>query len=1197
MSEIRELFDQDIYRRIEKVIQYQTTNHELLKQEVEEYVATDTVQSHVEAILDKLDDAMSSATDKDVGVWVSGFYGSGKSSFTKYLGFALDSSFKLGDQLFRDIYKQRLTNQPLQQRLSTVASKHNPVVILVDLSVDYIADDPSMPISNVLFHHVLKWAGYSSEEKLAFLEMHAEEKGRLDELKAEAKKVGEDWNSIHNNPAIGSLIGARIAVRMFPELFSTEQSFMELKLSERINGTEQVERMLALIKKKSGRDKVIFIVDEAGQYASHSDTLVLNLQGFAQNLQVVGKGKAWIFATAQQTLTDDVGALNSPKLFKLKDRFAIPIELKANDIKVITHTRLLSKKPGSKELLAKLFAEHGPRLNVLTRLENARGYTSTVELKQFVDLYPFLPQHFDLMMNIIARLAKSTGGTGLRSAIKVVQETLIAGKMGDALAEKPLGTLVTVVRFYDILRGDLENSPQIRHTVESVNKTISLHGEKSRETEVAKVVAVMQILDDFPLNRKNLAALLVSKINAEDESKAIGTAIDTLLKDSMIPLEEVDGRLRFLSDQAADLASAWRTFQPTSAEQRQVLADAIKDSLLAQPPSATILGKKTVKAGVVLEFGGYPFTLHEAGDGISVSLRLVDRASFKQERQEALNRSTAPAAEKLIVSLSATDPALLGELRDAFASSRMIRDLRGKTLDADEKEFATSLNDRLKNARARIEDSLRLAFEDGAVVFRGQDRAVKTTAPNFPAALSAALEHVALQVYDKFEHAAVTVPVQSAEKILKTKDHGSITSLEDPLNLLAGSAGGAFNNAHPAVIDIQDFINQRGSVDGKTLLDDFSKAPYGWNKDVSRYVVAAMFVGSLISLRIDSKAVTAASPVVVEAFKSNVSFARVGIDAPPAPPPPDVILRAKNLLVELTGHVVTPLPQKIEEEARATIEAMIGIASQVSAVGNQLGLGVRHSSESLASELRNFAAADQNAVIKAFGDINKVLGTRLAALKSQHRLLTSDYHETIRKGKDLLDCYRRLPATGSLKVVKEEKQADLESLASFFDDPDLEGRQVQVQTLVANLDQAFTAAIEAEWKVTAARQIEDAQKLRHSPIWADLPAESKEEAGQMLDHLEAKLSSGAPKSDQPAESRLTVLLNSRIESDSLLQSTKNYMDKQAEENRRKTPGKVVYIRIPARDLELREARATLAEIGKVIESAPEECLLRFKPEV
>lgn len=105
--------------------------------------------------------------------------------------------------------------------------------------------------------------------------------------------------------------------------------------------------MLDIVRQKSGRAHILFIVDEVGQYIASRDNLILNLDGLAKNLKRLGEGKVWIIATAQQTLTEDNprAALNSDKLYKLKDRFPIQIDLESSDIKEICYRRLLRKSP------------------------------------------------------------------------------------------------------------------------------------------------------------------------------------------------------------------------------------------------------------------------------------------------------------------------------------------------------------------------------------------------------------------------------------------------------------------------------------------------------------------------------------------------------------------------------------------------------------------------------------------------------------------------------------------------------------------------------------------------------------------------------------------------------------------------------------------------------------------------------------
>ena len=125
VTTIRELFDtaKPIDRRIEKVITYDTTSEDLIKQEIQEYVATPSIENHLDRMLDRLEEGMDGGNNVEVGVWVSGFYGSGKSSFTKYLGFALDPTRKVGGKPFLGMLQNQISDGPLRQRLGTMAKR------------------------------------------------------------------------------------------------------------------------------------------------------------------------------------------------------------------------------------------------------------------------------------------------------------------------------------------------------------------------------------------------------------------------------------------------------------------------------------------------------------------------------------------------------------------------------------------------------------------------------------------------------------------------------------------------------------------------------------------------------------------------------------------------------------------------------------------------------------------------------------------------------------------------------------------------------------------------------------------------------------------------------------------------------------------------------------------------------------------
>jgi energy-coupling factor transporter ATP-binding protein EcfA2 len=93
---------------------------------------------------------MGGGIQTGIGVWVSGFYGSGKSSLTKYLGFALDPDRQIDGKPFLSWLQNQFTSKQLRDRLAMVAQKHPASVIMLDLASEQLAGATMAEISSVL---------------------------------------------------------------------------------------------------------------------------------------------------------------------------------------------------------------------------------------------------------------------------------------------------------------------------------------------------------------------------------------------------------------------------------------------------------------------------------------------------------------------------------------------------------------------------------------------------------------------------------------------------------------------------------------------------------------------------------------------------------------------------------------------------------------------------------------------------------------------------------------------------------------------------------------------------------------------------------------------------------------------------------------------------------------------------------------
>jgi hypothetical protein len=207
---IKSLFDpsKDIYRTIEKVITYNASQEARLRAEIAEYQVTDSIEEQFESLLGKMQVAMDQGGQNEIGVWVSGFYGSGKSSFTKYLGLALDQDVQVDGVRFLKHLQDRLNKPQTRALLSTVASRFPAAVVMLDLASEMLAGATMEEVSTVLYYKVLQWAGYSRNLKVAALERRLRKDGRYEEFAARIEQdLGMPWRDVQDDAGCISFSG------------------------------------------------------------------------------------------------------------------------------------------------------------------------------------------------------------------------------------------------------------------------------------------------------------------------------------------------------------------------------------------------------------------------------------------------------------------------------------------------------------------------------------------------------------------------------------------------------------------------------------------------------------------------------------------------------------------------------------------------------------------------------------------------------------------------------------------------------------------------------------------------------------------------------------------------------------------------------------------------------------------------------
>jgi len=1113
MKTIRELFDpsKPIDRRIEKVITYESTNEDLLKQEILEYVATDSIEQHMERLLDLLEEGMSGG-NSEIGVWVSGFYGSGKSSFTKYLGFALDPERKLDGKPFLNWLQDQCKSGTLRTRIATVAKKFPAAVVMLDLASEQLAGATLAEISSVLYAKVMQWAGYSRDRKVAYLELMLERDNRMDEFEKRITEItkGKTWESIKNQPLAVKSIASKIAAEFYPELWEDSKSFNEIKIEDAIKEDDRVREMLDLVRRRSGKENIIFILDEVGQYVAARDDLILNLQGLAENLRKIGRGKAWILATAQQTLTEDDprAAMNTAKLFKLKDRFPISIDLEASDIQEITHSRLLGKSKAGEEKLETLFDNHGPQFRYSTELKNTKYYRSDIDKNTFVKLYPFLPQHFDILLQLLARLAKTRGGVGLRSAIKVVQDVLVdQGKVrrgATLLADEQVGALTTTVILFDTLVSDIERP--FPHIVNGVRKVETIFGRDSVELQAAKSVAVLQILEDFPVSRENVSALMHPNVSSPSMLDKVNASVDTMLAEESIPLNEVDGSLRFMSEAVLDLDKERQKIMPRTVDTRQILSTALKE-LFSPPPSTRLEGGKNVATGLKLQVGSIQPSLLGEKEEIQTVIEFISPAEYERIKKERIIETQQRSNRNNIFFLGQEDPEIDDLLVEVYRCKGIYIQYRNKTVDKEVEEYLRAQKQRADGLSGEISRRLSKSLLNGSFLFRGRPNAVSEFGGKLLEATKKFLDTVAEDVFEKYKEASVQADSGVAERFLKIERLDLIPTKDDPLSFVQKSGGGSvIDTNHKAVISVKDYLEKQGQVDGRRLMDDFYRAPYGWSKDTTRYIISAMLVGSVIKLRVSGEDITVRGEVAVNSLKNTNSFNKIGVSLRDSAPPLEALGRARERLLELTAEDVLPLEEEI---SKCVIKHFPDFQQNYAPLATQLQnlelKGVDRA-QSVQDNLAEILKGDASDAANRLGGEECPLFDDLCWAKDVRKAFDNGIGEKLKKAKILLTEIPELPNIDVPGELIADTAGIRDELSGNIDRDDFYKSQTQIQQKISEIESKISAKA-AIFKDRQQKELESEKKrLMSLHEWNLLGEEDKNRLGAELEKLEVAAS-------------------------------------------------------------------------------------------
>jgi len=422
---IQNIFERDIFRPINGVVKADQLDDSSVWQELDEFVVTREIDQHLRKFFSAYGDALSNKNDPEVmasiGVWISGFFGSGKSHFIKVLSYLLrngthshDGDSKKAVEFFESKIKDAMLLGDIKR---AVASNTEVILFNIDSKADQSAGRSALL---AVFLKVLnEMQGYSGDHPhIAYLERYLESKGKLDQFQDAFRKAsGSDWTEerdayhFQRDEVVNAL---------------TKTLTLSQESAERwVDGAEDsfaltVDNFCKWVKdyldRKGPDHRLIFLVDEVGQFIGTDSPLMLNLQTITEELGTICKGRAWVVVTSQEEIDAVLGEMKQSKandFSKIQGRFKTRLSLSSANVDEVIQSRLLAKRPEVKDELQDLFKRKGDILkNQLTFVNCGMTMRNFKDGDDFVKNYPFAPYQFQLIQKIF-EVIRRVGATGL----------------------------------------------------------------------------------------------------------------------------------------------------------------------------------------------------------------------------------------------------------------------------------------------------------------------------------------------------------------------------------------------------------------------------------------------------------------------------------------------------------------------------------------------------------------------------------------------------------------------------------------------------------------------------------------------------------------------------------------------------------------------------------------------------------------
>ncbi len=853
---IKNMFAKPIDRNIKGVIKVGQGDDENVKQELEEYVVTRELQKHFADFFSNYKRGIVGNTDA-MGVWISGFFGSGKSHFLKILSYLLENRVVDGKTALNYfIEDKKIRDEMVLSDMQLAANISSDVILFNIDSKSGMGDTQNnkeaiLSVFLKVFNQHLGF--YGANPFLADLERQLTEEGKYEGFKkAFAEIRGKEWlDSRHQFRFIQDDVCKTLVQIDFMSMDAAKN------WCESSTGTYNIDIMTfanmvkKYINKKGNNHHIVFLVDEIGQYIGDDSKLMLNLQTVTEDLGSACHGKAWVVVTSQQDI-DSITKTKGNDFSKIQGRFDTRLSLSSANVDEVIRKRILEKTETGRQTLGLLYDEKD------TIIKNLIIFNDGIEKKLYSDrndffaVYPFVPYQFNLLASVLTSI-RTHGASGKHLAEGERSMLALFKESAMKIMENSEGSIVPFNLFYDALEQFLDHSHKgviIRAYDNEYLNPGKL--EDCFDVNVLKTLFMIKYVKEIVANLENITSLMIS--NIDDDRIALKDKVEQSLKRLVRQtLIQKTGEIYvFLTDEEQEIN---REIESQNVEISEVIgkvSEMIFDGLYSEKKYRYPAFNGRYNFGFNQIVDDRPY---KGNQNYDISLRILT-PNYESGTDETTLRMMSGQSKCVIVALP-DDKAFIDEIRSALKIEKYLRlntSNRVSKYEQIKEAKRVEMRERNSNARIFLEESLK-----DADIYTNSDK-IQNVSKDIAVRINDALGRLVHTVYHKLSYIDTSVGESHIRSVLKGNNNNQLSL--DGTNQTPNKL---------ALKDVLDFISMNTQRHAKTsmksIMERFTKAPYGFIEDDVEWLIAKLFKDGDIALFVNNDVVTLLTKTEDEVYR------------------------------------------------------------------------------------------------------------------------------------------------------------------------------------------------------------------------------------------------------------------------------------------------------------------------------------------